>query len=85
MMLMDVPCLSVVTDVSAGNGVETLTSRLMAGFWFTSMLKLWKGSCDIFIDDLIHKLFSSSIWVSFDDGTSSWRDSRLSFIHVSSP
>lgn len=70
MMLMDNTCPSVVTDVSVGNVVETLTSRIVDCFLFYAQIKaaeriMW---C-VFIDGLIHKFFS--LGCSFDDGTSS--------------
>lgn len=39
MMLMDNTCPSVVTDVSVGNEVETLTSRIVDCFLFYAQIK----------------------------------------------
>lgn len=58
---MDATCLNVVTDVSVGNGVETLTSRSVIWFWYMATLKVMQQQ--VFINYLIHHLFSPSIWV----------------------
>lgn len=46
MMLADITCPNVVTDVSVGDVVETLTSRIVDWVFFMPTLKLLKGSCD---------------------------------------
>lgn len=59
MMLMDVTCLNVVTDVSVGSGVETLTSRIVDWFLVYARIKaVERVMRHIFIDDLIHRPFS---------------------------
>lgn len=64
MMLMDVTRLNTVTDVPVGNGVETHTRRIVDWFLVYAHIKAVKRVMrHIVIDDLIHKLFSSSIWV----------------------
>jgi len=84
MLLMDVTCLNVVTDVSVGNGVETLTSRIVDWFLVYAHIKaVERVMRNIFIDDLIHKLFKYLGLIS-GDGTSRWTDSHLIFVHVSS-
>lgn len=63
-MLMDVACLNVVADVSVRNRVETLTSSIVDWFLVYAHIKaVERVMRHIFINDLIHKLFSSSIWV----------------------
>lgn len=85
MMLMDVTCQNVVTDVSVGNGVETLTSRIVGWFLVYAHIKaVEKVMRHIFIDDLIQKLFSSSIWVLVSMMAPASGQILVSFLYMSS-
>lgn len=82
-MLMDVTHLNVVTDVSVGNGVETHTRRIVDWFLVYAHIKaVERVMRHTVIDDLIHKLFSSSIWVLVSTMVPAAGQILISFLHI---